>query len=1165
MSYRRCWFILVAMIALLSAQAAFAQVVINEIYENPEGSSDEVWEYIELYGRPGMDLTGYAIGLLKGGQDSDGDGVFDSAATVPEIDEAISLDGLTLGSNGFLVLFNDTTGGSNLVTLGLIDPNANAVGWDGLHIPSTDDAGNLENDGSSTYVLVRKRNHHSLDINGTSVYDLDYAFRKDVRHDVNGDGDTDFGTEVAVAPITDSAGEVEHFQVVDEIAWSNAGGKEYSRSRQHEISDTPGFNPDAISRYRYYHTNPHIGYRTVGNSGMPFDIDQTVVADESFIYGEILSSFPPDPGFLIYNTSLDVDNLPRAKAPTDVNATPYDGTCDPEPDDVGNPACLPNASGPYLFTDIDVTGFKLTPGTFNDHPTDANITQFRFVSGDFNFDGEVNMIDRYMIVERLGATLDETEEDVYDAGPPATPVVYQRYVRQEVEFQLVLMMREMDMDDGVGGENADEVTADDLAAFDAICTVCGGTPSGAVVRITEYMYKGNGGEFFELTNLDTVPVDLTGWSFDDDSREVGAVDLSSLGTIAPGESVIVTEDDAAAFAIKWGLVGVKILGDKEDAGMGGNDEINIYDAGGALVDRLTYGDGDFPGTVKTDSSSAWPCDIAVGANDIYNWRLSLLGGDAQGSVFSTDGDVGNPGVFVLDDCTTTIPTGACCTAGVCSEGPQVTEAYCIATGGLYQGDGLTCLDVEPCPQPSNAVIRITEYMYKGNADEFFEVTNLDVVPVDMTGWSFDDSARIQGTFDLSGIGTLAVGESAIVTEGDATAFRAEWSLSGSVKVVGDLGVLVGNNLGRNDEINIFDASGVLVDRLTYGDEDFPGTIRTDEFSGRPCQAFVGANDITQWVLTAIGDAVGSYVSGSGDVGNPGTYVPDPCAGLDPVGACCLIDGSCTDAVTESTCDGLGGTWQGADTECATTSCPQPSDVQMRITEYMYSGTGGEFIEFTNIGDTPIDMTGWSYDDDSRLPGTVDLSAFGTVAPGQSVILTEDGGATFLADWSLSGVTVIGLLTTNIGRADEINLYDENDQLVDRLTYGDSVYPGTIRTQGASGWTCHEKLGANDIHAWVLASVGDAQGSYASSNGDIGNPGGYVEITCPAECSTCMADVDESGTIELADVSAFVDCALGNTAIDACLCADMDESGAIDGLDIEAFVDAVINQSGPCAK
>lgn len=164
---------------------------------------------------------------------------------------------------------------------------------------------------------------------------------------------------------------------------------------------------------------------------------------------------------------------------------------------------------------------------------------------------------------------------------------------------------------------------------------------------------------------------------------------------------------------------------------------------------------------------------------------------------------------------------------------------------------------------------------------------------------------------------------------------------------------------------------------------------------------------------------------------------------------------------------------------------------MRITEYMYQGGSGEFIEFTNLSAAPIDLTGWSFDDDSRVPGSTILSAFGVVQPGESVILCEPSAASFISAWSLTGVNVIGNNTQNLGRNDEINLYDASNTLVDRLTYGDQNFPGTIRTLNVSGWTGPANLGANNIAAWQLSTIGDAQGSVSSVHGDIANPGRYI--------------------------------------------------------------------------
>lgn len=163
-----------------------------------------------------------------------------------------------------------------------------------------------------------------------------------------------------------------------------------------------------------------------------------------------------------------------------------------------------------------------------------------------------------------------------------------------------------------------------------------------------------------------------------------------------------------------------------------------------------------------------------------------------------------------------------------------------------------------------------------------------------------------------------------------------------------------------------------------------------------------------------------------------------------------------------------------------------------ITEWMYQGAEGEFIELTNVGSSAIDLAGWSYDDDSRLPGVFDLSGAGVVQAGQSILLVEATAAAFRAAWGLdSSIVILDQYTNNLGRTDEINIFDAGGNLVDRLTYGDQVFPGSPRTQNVSGWTAFENLGANNASGWFLSGLGDLQGSYFSQNGDLANPGVYV--------------------------------------------------------------------------
>ncbi len=356
-----------------------------------------------------------------------------------------------------------------------------------------------------------------------------------------------------------------------------------------------------------------------------------------------------------------------------------------------------------------------------------------------------------------------------------------------------------------------------------------------------------------------------------------------------------------------------------------------------------------------------------------------------------------------------------------------------------------------------AQIAITEWMYSGNGAEFVELTNVGSDPIDMSGWSYDDDSDIPGEFDLSAFGTIAPGESVVFSEIDPGLFRADWGLCDGVNVIGPYS----NNLGRNDQINIYDAADQLVDRLTYGDVDFPGSIRTQNFSGWVSALGLGADDVFEWTLSSAGDSESSSTSASGDVGSPGrstrAAVPfDPCAG------------------------------------------------RIAITEWMYSGSDGEFVELTNVGFSPVDVTGWSYDDDSRTPGEFDLSPFGVIEAGESVVFVEETPADFRSDWALcDDLKVIGPYTNNLGRSDEINIYDDFDQLVDRLTYGDTTFPGSIRTQNASGWVSTAGLGANDVFEWTLSTVGDGEGSYASGSGDIASPGqstraGVAFDPCPID-------------------------------------------------------------------
>jgi predicted extracellular nuclease len=178
---------------------------------------------------------------------------------------------------------------------------------------------------------------------------------------------------------------------------------------------------------------------------------------------------------------------------------------------------------------------------------------------------------------------------------------------------------------------------------------------------------------------------------------------------------------------------------------------------------------------------------------------------------------------------------------------------------------------------SASLMAITEWMYSGlgSGGEFVEFTNVGLSSIDMANWSFNDSDLTDDNQSLSAFGLVQPGESVILTELDEAAFRANWSLAQSVKIIG--GSL--NNLGRSDQINLFDGvSATPVDTLTYNDQG-TGTVkgpRTNGISANPSAfSVVGTNNASQWVASAANDRFGSFTSGATEIGNPGVYVDAP--------------------------------------------------------------------------------------------------------------------------------------------------------------------------------------------------------------------------------------------------------------------------------------------------
>ncbi len=514
------------------------------------------------------------------------------------------------------------------------------------------------------------------------------------------------------------------------------------------------------------------------------------------------------------------------------------------------------------------------------------------------------------------------------------------------------------------------------------------------------------------------------------------------------------------------------------------------------------------------------------------------------------------------------PNGACCVAGFCTN--VANAAACTALNGTFQGSGSDCSSVN-CPASGVVINEIRVDQPSTDNDEYFELfgpagQSLSGLTYVVIGDGLGGSGIIETIVNLNGQ----------VIPADGHFLVAESTWTGCHGSVPDFTVS-GNGLN-------FENTDNFTHLLVAG---FTGTSGQDLDTDNNC-----ALDVTPWLgvvdLVALAlrpnsladhtaiecsygpptvdfqveeangnipapglalrcdDGVGAFKAGDADpfcsIDTPGTA--NLC--VIPSGACCRA-GVCT-VETQSECvSPNGGIYQGDNTTCDLPfTCPAPTNAQIRITEYMYNQgtTSGEFVEFTNIGLVPVDMTGWSYDDISRTPGSVSLSAFGVVAPGQSVILSESPAGTFATEWGLAGVTIIGGNVQNLGGDDEINLYDNAAALVDRLSFGPAGFPGSISSNDISGWPCSTAVGMNNIYGWRLSVIGDAQSSFASLTGppsDVGNPGQYVAVSCGACCTpvgctdTTQADCQTQG---------------GSYQGDGTICddADLDADGVADTCD-----------------
>jgi uncharacterized protein YjiK/2',3'-cyclic-nucleotide 2'-phosphodiesterase (5'-nucleotidase family) len=338
--------------------------------------------------------------------------------------------------------------------------------------------------------------------------------------------------------------------------------------------------------------------------------------------------------------------------------------------------------------------------------------------------------------------------------------------------------------------------------------------------------------------------------------------------------------------------------------------------------------------------------------------------------------------------------------------------------------------------------------------DWFEITNGSAAALDITGWRMDDSSAVfeQGA-PLSGVTTLAPGESAIFIEGADTkaaadAFVATW-FGGTLPAGLQIGSYSGKGVGLStggDAVNLYNAAGELQTGVTFGASPAAAPFAT--FSNA-----AALNGVAVTTLSAQGvNGAFKALGGADEIGSPGTVGRLFISEIAP--------------------------WSSG-------SSPVKAD----------------WFELTNGTAFTIDLAGWKMDDSSGSPAAaVALNGVASIAPGESVVFIESANPAaatkaFLSNWFGDGVPAglqIGTYTgAGVGLSsggDGVHIYDSGNTLRAAISFGASPegpYP-TFENSSA--------LNGTGVTISTLSASG-SNGAFAAVNsaGEIGSPFGQQPL------------------------------------------------------------------------
>lgn len=302
-----------------------------------------------------------------------------------------------------------------------------------------------------------------------------------------------------------------------------------------------------------------------------------------------------------------------------------------------------------------------------------------------------------------------------------------------------------------------------------------GAPTLIVTEINSNQSASGAEDFWELANAGDEPIDLSGWKWDDNSRDVlEAVTFPEGTVLGAGEVLIVTQMGADAFRTWWGLNPSVTVVTLDGPGLGQNDGVALFDEAGVeqfffsyAAGALTLPDGSASAGGHAGASTGGSATVSAVLDPAFGVEVPRYGAAAVGlhGAFASAldaADIGSPGVSGLSG---TNAPGIQLSLAVTPASISESAGAGAATGTVTRdGETTSALEVDlSSSDTGEATVPATVVIPVGQSSATF--------PIDAVDDTFPDGTVVISLTALAADATVAVAELSVADDGDVLTER----------------------------------------------------------------------------------------------------------------------------------------------------------------------------------------------------------------------------------------------------------------------------------------------------------------------------------------------------------------------------------------------------------